>query len=117
MYRSVNPSFERSPLDSKVDSSGPTTYHDTITFKYCLVSLRKHSWKDYTQSNNPVAAALMSKMNFAEEEKVRVKLEFTRMVLNMKLDSARMSLGIRAPDNPIRTKGGNQSDGANYQLA
>jgi hypothetical protein len=65
---------------------------DAITFKYYPVYLRKHSWKDYIQSNNPVAAALMSKMNFAEEEKVRVKLEFTRMVLNMKLDSARMSL-------------------------
>ena len=43
-------------------------------------------------SDNPVAAALLSKMGFKPEEKVRVKLEFMRMLTRMKLDPARMEL-------------------------
>lgn len=39
-----------------------------------------------------MAAALLSKMGFREEEKVLVKLEFLRLLARLKLDPARMEL-------------------------
>lgn len=41
---------------------------------------------------NDIAAALLSKMGFQPEEKVKVKVEFMRMLTRMKLDPARMEL-------------------------
>jgi len=48
--------------------------------------------KEYIYGNNPVTAALLSKMGFKDEEKVRVKLEFLRMLTRLKLDPARMEM-------------------------
>ncbi|MED4902604.1 transposase, partial [Weizmannia sp. CD-2023] len=42
--------------------------------------------------NNPVAAALLSKMGYTETERVQVKLEFLRMLARMELDPAKMRL-------------------------
>jgi hypothetical protein len=38
------------------------------------LELKKLSWWEYVQRDNPVAAALLSKMGFTEKEKVLVKL-------------------------------------------
>ncbi len=56
------------------------------------LELKKLDWREYIHSNNPVAAALLSKMGFRPEERVRVKLEFLRMLARMKVDPARMEL-------------------------
>ena len=50
------------------------------------------SWRDYLTQQNPVAAALMSKMNIALEERPQVKAECLRLLLTLKLDPARMQL-------------------------
>ncbi|MGG3750348.1 DUF4351 domain-containing protein, partial [Heyndrickxia faecalis] len=47
---------------------------------------------NYIRSNNPVAAALLSKMGYTEKERVQVKLEFLRMLARMELDPAKMRL-------------------------
>jgi predicted transposase/invertase (TIGR01784 family) len=65
---------------------------DVLRFCFYKLELKKLSWRDYIVSDNPVAAALLSKMGFKPEEKVRVKLEFMRMLTRMKLDPARMEL-------------------------
>ena len=39
-----------------------------------------------------MAAALLSKMGYKQEEKVRVKVEFIRMLTRLRLDPARMTL-------------------------
>src|SRR5690625_3132261 len=54
--------------------------------------LRKKNWKDYIRSDNPAAAALLSKMGYQEEERIQVKKEFLRMIVRMKLDPARERL-------------------------
>ena len=54
-----------------------------------MVELKKMNWRDYVKSNNPVAAALLSKMGYPKEEKVQVKMEFLRMMVKMELDPAR----------------------------
>ncbi|MCK9221283.1 MAG: hypothetical protein PHV61_10355 [Limnochordia bacterium] len=63
-------------------------------FHYKQLYLGNLSWKDYINSSSPIGAALMSKMDSTEEEKVQVKIEFTRMVSSMQLDPARRSLLI-----------------------
>jgi predicted transposase/invertase (TIGR01784 family) len=65
---------------------------DILHFKYYKLELKKLNWRDYIISDNPVAAALLSKMGFNQEERVKVKLEFMRMLARMKLDPARTEL-------------------------
>ncbi len=63
-----------------------------LDFRFLILELRKHNWRNYIRSNNPVAAALLSKMGYQEKERVQVKLEFLRMLVRMELDPARMTL-------------------------
>jgi len=65
---------------------------DVLRFCFYKVELKKLYWREYIESDNPVAAALLSKMGFNQEERVRVKLEFTRMLTRLELDPARMEL-------------------------
>ena len=66
--------------------------YDVVKFKFFKIQLKTMNWKDYINSNNPVAAALLSKMNYSKKERVSLKAEFLRMLLKMKLDPARMTL-------------------------
>ncbi|MEW9674897.1 DUF4351 domain-containing protein [Lentibacillus sp. L22] len=63
-----------------------------LTFQYLTLHLRKKNWRDYIKSDNPAAAALLSKMGYKKEEKVQVKIEFLRMMTRMELDPARERL-------------------------
>jgi len=63
-----------------------------LDFRFLKIELKKHNWRDYIQSNNPVGAALLSKMGYQKKERVQVKLEFLRMLVHMELDPARMTL-------------------------
>lgn len=63
-----------------------------LDFNYYTIELKKKNWRDYIKSNNPVAAALMSKMGYNEKEKVQIKLEFLRMITKMQLDIAKITL-------------------------
>ena len=63
-----------------------------LDFHFLILELKKHNWREYLKSNNPAAAALLSKMDYKEKERVQVKLEFLRMLVNMQLDLARMTL-------------------------
>ncbi|RAU93479.1 transposase [Paenibacillus sp. YN15] len=63
-----------------------------MQFKYFRVQLRKYNWRDFIQSDNPVAAALLSSMGYNKSEKIQIKLEFVRMMTRMELDPARMEL-------------------------
>jgi predicted transposase/invertase (TIGR01784 family) len=52
----------------------------------------KMNWRSFIHTNNPVAAALLSKMGYTEKEKVQVKKEFLRMLVKMELNSAKAEL-------------------------
>lgn len=60
-----------------------------MTFNFLTLELRKKNWREYIESDNPVAAALLSKMGYTEREKVEVKLEFLKMLVRMKLNPAK----------------------------
>jgi hypothetical protein len=68
------------------------TFLDVLRFRFFKLELKKLSWREYLRRDNPVAAALLSKMNFSKEERVQVKLEFMRMLTRLKIDPARMEL-------------------------
>lgn len=65
---------------------------DVMTFRYLKVQFRRRNWREFIELDNPVAAALLSSMDYNKEERVQVKLEFLRMIARMRLDPARMKL-------------------------
>ncbi len=65
-------------------------FFHVLTFNFLTLELRKiTNWKDYTKTDNPAAAALLSKMGYKKEEKVQVKTEFLQMLARMKLTPAK----------------------------
>ncbi|MEI3612465.1 transposase [Pseudogracilibacillus sp. SO30301A] len=62
-----------------------TTY---LYFRYHTLHLKKMNWREYLRKDNPVVAALLSKMGFKDEERVQVKVEFMRMLWRLQLNEA-----------------------------
>jgi hypothetical protein len=67
-------------------------FFHVLTFRFLMIELRKLNWRDYIHSDNPVAAALISKMGYTEKERVQVKKEFLRMLIKMEINPAKMEL-------------------------
>jgi len=65
---------------------------DVLQFQYLAVELKKKNWRDYIRQENPVAAALLSKMGYNKSERVDIKKEFFRIIIRLELDQARESL-------------------------
>jgi predicted transposase YdaD len=78
--------------------SEPNNYQVTfpslnvLNFNFASIQLNQLSWRDYLTQQNPVAAALMAKMNIAVEERPQVKAECLRLLITLRLDPARMQL-------------------------
>lgn len=69
-------------------------FQKVLEFNFLQLHLKRHNWMEYLKKDNPAAAALMSCMDYREEEKVKLKIEFLKMILRMRLDPARMQLLI-----------------------
>ena len=65
---------------------------NVLTFRYRVVQLNLMSWRRFLKSDNPVASALMAKMDIAAEDRPRVKMECLRLLVTLKLNPARMRL-------------------------
>jgi len=63
-----------------------------LDFNYDVIQLNRLNWRDFVRQPNPVASALMAKMNMAPADRPRVKLECLRLLATLKLDPARMQL-------------------------
>jgi hypothetical protein len=63
-----------------------------LNFDYEIVQLNRLNWRDFLQQQNPVAAALMAKMKIDQRDRPKVKAECLRLMVTLKLDSARMYL-------------------------
>lgn len=63
-------------------------FYHVLTFNILMLELKKKNWRKFIESDNPVAAALMSKMGYSEKEKVEVKKEFLKMLVRMELNPA-----------------------------
>ncbi|MCC5619204.1 Rpn family recombination-promoting nuclease/putative transposase [Nostoc sp. CHAB 5836] len=65
---------------------------NVLDFNFRAIQLNQLSWRDYLTQPNPVAAALMAKMNIRKEERPQVKAECLRLLTTLRLDPARMQL-------------------------
>jgi hypothetical protein len=63
-----------------------------LQFNYDVIQLNRLNWREYLQQQNPVASALMAKMNIAPKERPRVKSECLRLLATLQLDPARTQL-------------------------
>ena len=61
-----------------------------LKFDYQVVQLNRLNWRDFLKHKNPVAAALMSKMKIDSRDRPKVKAECLRLLVNLKLDEAKM---------------------------
>ncbi|MCA2523750.1 DUF4351 domain-containing protein, partial [Microcystis sp. M61BS1] len=59
---------------------------------YQVVQLNRLNWRDFLNQPNPVASALMAKMNIAEKERAKVKAECLRLLITLRLNPAKMQL-------------------------
>jgi hypothetical protein len=75
-------------------------WHDILRFQFLKVKLRKQNWRRFIDSDNPVAAALLAKMEYTKEEKRQVRIAYLRMILRLrhKLDDARMAMVMSVAD-------------------
>ena len=67
-------------------------FFNVLDFNFMQLCLKKLDWKEYLRKENPAVAALMSKMDYTEEEKKQVKKEFLRMMLKLEIDEGRMEI-------------------------
>jgi len=81
-----------------------------MEFRYDVIQLNRLNWRDFVKKPNPVAAALMAKMNIAPSERARVKLECLRLLATLKLDLARMKLISGFVDRYLRLNPGEQEE-------
>jgi hypothetical protein len=58
---------------------------EVLRFNYATVQLNRLSWRRYAKHANPVAAALMARMNTAPNDRPQVKLECLRVLMTLQL--------------------------------
>ncbi|AXM88204.1 transposase [Anoxybacillus ayderensis G10] len=63
-----------------------------LDFRFFTLELRKQNWRNYVRNDNPIAAALLSKMGYTESERVELKKQFLRMLVRLELDEAKQRL-------------------------
>lgn len=80
----------RRPEPSRYEVRFP--HGSVMQFKYKVIQLNRLSWRRYLKTPNPAAAALMTKMNIAEKDRLKVTREIVRMLGTLKLDPARSQL-------------------------
>ncbi|WP_270619902.1 Rpn family recombination-promoting nuclease/putative transposase [Paenibacillus macerans] len=71
-----------------------------LRFEFMKVELRKQPWRQFIDSANPVAAALLAKMGYTKGEEREIRLAYLRMILRLqgRLDDARMALIMSVAD-------------------
>jgi hypothetical protein len=75
---------------------------DVLKFNFQAIQLNRLNWRDFLQHHNPVAVALMSKMNILEVDRPKVKVECLRLLVNLQLDPARTYLISSFVDTYLR---------------
>lgn len=63
-----------------------------LNFRYKKIKLKDLNYKQFLNSRNPLAHALMVKMDFDKKERVRLKAEVLRLIITGRIDEARQSI-------------------------
>jgi len=87
--------------DSKWRTPVPETYELSVgtetyvRFRYHLVKLKALNYRQFLDSNRPLAFALMAKMDYSKRSRVRLKADFLRLILGARQNPARENLLVR----------------------
>jgi predicted transposase YdaD len=73
-----------------------------LEFNFMAIQLNRLNWRDFLNRPNPVAAALMSKMQIAKKDRPKVKAECLRLLVTLKLDPAKTKLISQFVDTYLR---------------
>lgn len=73
-----------------------------LEFNFMAIQLNRLDWRDYINRPNPVAAALMAKMQIAQNDRPKVKAECLRLLVTLKLDPAKTRLISKFVDTYLR---------------
>ncbi len=65
---------------------------EPLHFKYRTIQLNRLDWRDYVRRENPVAAALMSRMRIKKKDRPAVKTACLRLLGNLGMDKTRSML-------------------------
>jgi hypothetical protein len=65
---------------------------EILRFNFTAIQLNQLSWRDFLNQPNPIAAALMAKMQIQPSDRPKVKAECLRLLATLKLDPARTRL-------------------------
>ena len=63
-----------------------------LEFNYRVIQLNQLNWRDFLNQSNPIASALMAKMQIASKDRPQVKAQCLRLLVTLKLDPAKMQL-------------------------
>lgn len=63
-----------------------------LEFNFRPIQLNRLDWRDYLEQRNPIAAALMAKMQIAVADRPQVKAECLRLLATLQLNPARTRL-------------------------
>jgi predicted transposase YdaD len=73
-----------------------------LEFNFTAIQLNRLNWRDFIDRPNPVAAALMAKMNIEANDRPKVKAECLRLLVTLKLDPAKTELISQFVDTYLR---------------
>ena len=73
-----------------------------LDFRFRVIQLARLNWEEFARRENPVASALMAKMNVAPEDRPRVRLACVRLLATLKLNKAKMQVILGFIDTYLR---------------
>jgi len=77
-----------------------------VRFEFHWVKLSSLNYRSFLGSPNPLAYALMAKMDYNLKEQVRMKADFLRLILGSAVDPARRSLLVEFVETYVPLTGG-----------
>lgn len=96
--------FSYDSPQKEADNSYKVEFPDfqVLQFNFRDIQLNRLNWRDFLKRDNPVASALMAKMQIAKEDRPRVKVECLRMLATLQLDPARTEFISQFIDTYLR---------------
>lgn len=59
-----------------------------LKFRYLTIHLKSLNWREFIRKDNPITAALLSKVDYTKKERIQVKLEFLRILTRLEVNEA-----------------------------
>lgn len=90
--------------NKEIADSYEMSFQDRVymSFNYHLLKLKNMNWREFLGSNNPLAYALMAKMDYSKKERVKLKAEFLRMILEMGISKTKKSMLVEFIESYIK---------------